>query len=55
MEYHGWAHQGDCTFKNGYNGCEYDSDTYHESEDGGYHFKSFNAPNNFLAGVPTNM
>ncbi|HSZ64138.1 MAG TPA: hypothetical protein VK828_20235 [Terriglobales bacterium] len=52
MEYHGWAHPGECTFKNGYNGCEYDSDTYHESEDGGYHFKSFNAPNNFLAGVP---
>jgi hypothetical protein len=52
MEYHGWAHPGECTFKNGYNGCEYDSDTYHESEDGGYHFKSFKAPNNFLAGVP---
>jgi hypothetical protein len=51
-EYHGWAHPGECTFKNGYNGCEYDSDTYHESEDGGYHFKSFEAPNNFLAGVP---
>jgi hypothetical protein len=51
-EYHGWAHPGECTFKNGYNGCEYDSDTYHESEDGGYHFKSFKASNNFLAGVP---
>ena len=52
MEYHGWAHKGKCTFKNGYNGCEYDSDTYHESTDGGYHFHSFKAPANFLAGVP---
>jgi hypothetical protein len=52
MEYHGWAHTGRCTFKNGYNGCEYDSDTYHESSDGGYHFNSFKAPANFLAGVP---
>ena len=52
MEYHGWAHKGECTFKNGYNGCEYDSDTYHESTDGGYHFYSFKAPANFLAGVP---
>ncbi len=52
MEYHGWAHKGECTFKNGYNGCEYDSDTYHQSEDGGYHFSSSKAPANFLAGVP---
>jgi hypothetical protein len=51
-EYHGWAHKGECTFKNGYNGCEYDSDTYHESNDGGYHFGAFKAPANFLAGVP---
>ena len=51
-EYHGWAHKGECTFKNGYNGCEYDSDTYHESKDGGYHFDSFKAPANFLAGIP---
>jgi hypothetical protein len=51
-EYHGWAIKGECTFS-GYNiGCEYDSDTYHESDDGGYHFNSFKAPNNFLAGVP---
>jgi hypothetical protein len=52
MEYHGWAHPGECNFKNGYNGCEYDSDTYHESKDGGYHFDSPKAPANFLAGVP---
>jgi hypothetical protein len=51
-EYHGWAHPGECTLKNGYGGCEYDSDTYHESKDGGYHFNSFKAPNNFLAGIP---
>lgn len=51
-EYHGWAHPGECTFKNGYNGCEYDSDTYHQSNDGGYHFESFKAPANFLAGIP---
>jgi hypothetical protein len=51
-EYHGWAHKGECTFKNGYNGCEYDSDTYHQSADGGYHFYGFKAPANFLAGVP---
>ncbi|MGO8986310.1 MAG: hypothetical protein ACLQFM_16120 [Terriglobales bacterium] len=51
-EYHGWAHKGECTFKNGYNGCEYDSDTYHQSDDGGYHFNAFKAPANFLAGVP---
>jgi hypothetical protein len=51
-EYHGWAHHGECTFKNGYAGCEYDSDTYHFSKDGGYHFNSFKAPANFLAGVP---
>src|SRR5580698_96293 len=49
-EYHGWAHPGECTLKNRYGGCEYDSDTYHESKDGGYHFNSFKAPNNFLAG-----
>jgi len=51
-EYHGWAHPGRCTFKNGYNGCEYDSDTYSESSDGGYHFTSPEAPRTFLAGVP---
>ena len=51
-EYHGWAHKKDCTFKNGYNGCEYDSDTYHESKDGGYHFFGAKVPANFLAGVP---
>jgi hypothetical protein len=51
-EYHGWSFKGECTFKNGYGGCEYDSDTYHQSNDGGYHFNPFKAPANFLAGVP---
>ncbi|MGB9234663.1 MAG: hypothetical protein WCC04_09630 [Terriglobales bacterium] len=51
-EYHGWARKKDCTFKNGDNGCEYDSDTYHESNDGGYHFYPFKPPANFLAGIP---
>lgn len=51
-EYHGWARKKDCTFIHGYDGCEYDSDTYHESRDGGYHFYGFRAPANFLAGIP---
>lgn|ERR1035438_8311705 len=50
-EYHGWAHPGECHSQN-YNECEYDSDTYHLSNDGGYHFDSFKAPKNFLAGIP---
>jgi hypothetical protein len=53
-EYHGWAIQGECHVQgnNQYSACEYDSDTYHISEDGGYHFVSFKAPKNFLAGIP---
>ncbi|HEX8814376.1 MAG TPA: hypothetical protein VF753_02650 [Terriglobales bacterium] len=50
-EYHGWSHPGECNTQN-YNECEYDSDTYHVSTDGGYHFDSFKAPANFLAGIP---
>jgi hypothetical protein len=50
-EYHGWAHPGECHSQN-YSECEYDSDTYHQSTDGGYHFESFKAPANFLAGIP---
>lgn len=50
-EYHGWAHHGECYTPN-YGECEYDSDTYHLSQDGGYHFESFKAPANFLAGIP---
>jgi len=51
-EYHGWAHPGECNLSNGFPGCEYDSDTYHLSTDGGYHFESLPAPRNFVAGVP---
>jgi hypothetical protein len=53
-EYHGWAIKGECYVQgnNQYTACEYDSDTYHLSNDGGYNFESFQAPNNFLAGVP---
>ncbi len=50
-EYHGWVHPGECHTQNIFN-CEYDSDTYHESNDGGYHFNSLKAPKNFVAGVP---
>jgi hypothetical protein len=50
-EYHGWAHPGECHSQN-FGECEYDSDTYHVSHDGGYHFESFKAPKNFLAGIP---
>lgn len=50
-EYHGWAHPGECYSQN-YGDCEYDSDTFHISYDGGYHFDSFQPPANFLAGIP---
>jgi hypothetical protein len=50
-EYHGWAHPGECRRQN-INNCEYDSDTYHPSSDGGYHFESPKPPANFLAGIP---
>ena len=50
-EYHGWAHPGECHSQN-FNDCEYDSDTYHLSKDGGYHFHSFKSPANFVVGVP---
>ncbi len=53
-EYHGWSHPGECTITNpnNYFYCEYDSDTYHRSSDGGYHFNGFKAPGNLVAGVP---
>jgi len=50
-EYHGWQRPGECNTQNIIQ-CEYDSDTYHLSRDGGYHFESFKAPKNFVAGVP---
>jgi hypothetical protein len=53
-EYHGWAIQGECHAggNNQYGECEYDSDTYHISTDGGYSFTTPKPPGNFLAGVP---
>jgi hypothetical protein len=43
MEYHGWEHHGMCHTQD-YNACWYNADTFHLSDDGGYHFKSFKAP-----------
>jgi hypothetical protein len=53
-EYHGWSHPGECGTQNPnyYFECEYDSDTYHLSTDGGYHFDKPTPPTNFLAGIP---
>ena len=53
-EYHGWAIPGECHVKgnNQYTACEYDSDTYHQSKDGGYHFYTPKVRVNFLAGIP---
>jgi hypothetical protein len=52
-EYHGWAHPGECPSPQDTNGpCEYDSDTYHQSDDGGYHFAGFKAPANVVAAIP---
>jgi hypothetical protein len=50
-EYHGWSHTGECKTQN-ISECEYDSDTFHVSHDGGYHFNAPQAPANFLAGTP---
>jgi hypothetical protein len=52
-EYHGWAHPGECPNPQDTAGpCEYDSDTYHLSLDGGYHFTGLKAPANYVAGFP---
>jgi len=50
-EYHGWAHPDQCNTQNIVE-CEYDSDTFHLSTDGGYHFESSTAPRNIVAVVP---
>src|ERR1039458_1468563 len=52
-EYHGWVHAGECKAPPAnYVECEYDADTYHRSNDGGYHFNSPKAPADFLVGTP---
>lgn len=53
-EYHGWAIPGECNVQgnNQYSACEYDSDTFHYSRDGGYQFLTPKVPGNFLAGIP---
>ncbi|MFZ0686111.1 MAG: hypothetical protein WAM89_11265 [Terriglobales bacterium] len=52
MEYHGWQHRGECQSKDFTIACWYNADTFHLSEDGGYHFKSFPAPANYVIGLP---
>jgi hypothetical protein len=52
MEYHGWEHGGMCGSKTDNNACWYNADTFHLSEDGGYHFGSPKAPANFVVGLP---
>lgn len=53
MEYHGWEHPGECSEQGNYSAaCWYNADTFHLSKDGGYHFRSFKAPGNYLVGVP---
>lgn len=53
MEYHGWEHPGECATQGNYTAsCWYNADTFHWSEDGGYHFESPRAPENFVVGLP---
>jgi hypothetical protein len=52
MEYHGWEHPGMCSTTSYTPACWYNADTFHLSGDGGYHFLSFPAPENFAVGLP---
>lgn len=52
MEYHGWEHQGMCGTNTNDNRCWYNADTFHLSEDGGYHFGSPKPPANYTVGLP---
>jgi hypothetical protein len=53
MEYHGWEHPGECSEQGNYSAsCWYNGDTFHVSNDGGYHFGSFKAPANYILSVP---
>jgi len=51
MEYHGWEHPGECNSQNYTPACWYNADTFHLSNDGGYHYKSFPAPANYMVGL----
>jgi hypothetical protein len=51
MEYHGWEH-GMCRSKTDTNDCWYNADTFHMSDDGGYHFTSPKPPANYVLGLP---
>lgn len=51
MEYHGWEHRM-CSTSQDTSACWYNVDTFFLSEDGGYHFTSPKAPENFVLGLP---
>ena len=53
MEYHGWEHPGECYEQGNYSAaCWYNGDTFHLSNDGGYHFGSVKPPANYILSVP---
>jgi len=53
MEYHGWEHPGECSEQGNYSAaCWYNGDTFHTSNDGGYHFGSVKPPRNYILSVP---
>jgi len=53
MEYHGWSHPGECAVQGQYDAaCWYNADTFHVSNDGGYHFHSFQPPANYILSLP---
>lgn len=53
MEYHGWEHRGECSEQGNYSAaCWYNGETFHLSNDGGYHFGSLKPPANYILSVP---
>jgi hypothetical protein len=52
MEYHGWEHPDECKQNTYTSACWYNADTFHLSQDDGYHFGSIKAPENFAVGLP---
>jgi hypothetical protein len=51
-EYHGWQHKGMCGKNIDDNLCWYNAETFHLSNDGGYHFGSPKPPANYAVGLP---